>query len=541
MKKISLILISLLVCLSMLLVGCNAGNDPTPTSKPTTNNNNALDNNSNNENNQNGGNVPQNPVDKEAILGSFNELELGTIFDSLAESELGAALADYMAGYASGSMTAGDIMTDVLPMFNDIAAGIAANVTVAGDTAKIDAAVKDGIVFTKVEMLDGETNENTEGYICFGKGELMLFQKNPDGVWEGMDPFERPEATPLPEIEPMADLVPNEEQDEMMAQIKQMVESVVIPELKAEHVTEENGMLVLNNEYLVELAGANAGLIGYGDPNYEISPEDLEDGKEEIRKALSAIGLKIAVGGNGETITKIAISIDMADTEEGKQLQVDSGIAAASIVLESNADATLLNSVKFSITNDFSDILEGYMPTSTVDITMVYTQEGKLCGAKVKADATMMVSNGGSNYSDEQGNYTRRYTSTFSKIALDFSIDMNKIGKADEDVMTLNLGTTVEKAVEKTYTGNYNNVENEQTTTTELTKETNANYFDDTITVTAKLTSTDKNKLSFTGSAVPGEEGAGTIDVTAIIYLNDILNFPTEIPTEIQTYMNAAE
>lgn len=536
MKKLSLILISLLLCLSMILVGCNS-NTETPTTKPTQK---PTDNISGE---QNGGNatVPTSKLDKEALVADFNEIDLGALMDSISEGEIDSPVLDYagaiMGGVAGGEVDPATLMATVLPLFNELAAGIDASMTFGEASATATLAVKDGIAYVKAVNAADDTIET---YVCFGKGEIMLFQKDGD-AWIGVNPFE---GEPLPDdefdssfnedIDLMADFEENGEAD-MMAEIKEMLKAVVIPELKAEHLIAENGMLVLDNEYLVELVGANAGISV--DPDYEVSEEEIEELKKEVRADLSTIGLKIAFDGEGKIINKFVISIAIDDSEEGKALKADSSMAAASFEINASADGALLNSVKFTVTNDFSDIIAGYKPTSTVSSTFIYNDDKVLCGEETKMDIAVLVNNEADYIEDNDGNYTITGNAVALNIKADLKLDMSKIGKTNEDVMTFDLDMNIEKAVDTVVKGNWMSEAEEEITSTPVSADKYGEYFT-AADMDFKLTSTDANKLSFKGTMTP-DAGEGKVDFAATIYLNDILNFPTSIPQEITDYMTA--
>ena len=539
MKKVSLILISLLLCLSMVLVGCNASKEK-QTVKPTNN----VSNEQNGENN-----TPAPPVcnlDKEALIADFNAIDLGAMLESLEGGEE-SPIIDY-ASLIMASMTGGEVdpqtlMSTFLPLLTDVAAGIDASMELDGESATATLAVKDGIAYIKAVNI---TDERVEGYLCFGKGELMLFVQNPDGSWEATDLLGNmggeieegfDDSYFEDEIDLMSDFEENGDAD-MMAMVKEMIAAVVIPELKAEHLTEENGMLVLSNEYLVELACANAGLLGYGNPDYEVPAEEIEDGAQEMRDSLSTVGLKIAFNGNEKTITKLKISFAIDDSEEGKEIIANSSLAAGSIELNISADGMRLESVKYSVTGDYSREIDGCKPTSTIEEKYIYDDAGIICGVEVKADVTALISRGISYEEDENYNYISESVSMAVKIESSIKLDMSKIGKTNQDVLSFDLDMSIDKAAKVTTESNWSDMDAEEKITSSALPESEYGEYFDAVDMSFKLTSTDANKLAFKGEMTP-DKGEGKVEFAATIYLNNILNFPTSVPSEVTGYMTA--
>ena len=533
MKKVSLVLIALLLCLSMLLVSCDlVGTKEPEATKPATNP--PL-------NNPNENTAPVSKLDKAALIAAYNAIDLGAMLEELSSSETESPVMDYaadiMAAMSSGDVDPETLMGSVLPMFADLAAGVDASVTMGQQQADATVAIKDGMLYFKAKNVAEGVQE---GYLCFGKGELKFFAKTENG-WEEMDLFGG-EVEELPEDEFDNYLTPTAEFDEienadMMAMVKEMIAAVVIPELKDEHLIEENGMLVLNNEYLVELMGANASLIAYGDPNYEMSAEDLEDGLEEIRTALAATGLKIEFGGNGTNITKFKVSFAFDDSEAGQELKdTVPTLIAGSVELGISADGQRLNACKISVTNDFSEFIGDYQATSVIEQKYIYDDAGVLCGVECDIDMVSMMSEGMEYEEDNNYNYVSTGYAVATKIDAYIKVDLSKIGKANQDVFVFDLDMNVDKVSLYLTEGNWMNDE-ENTEFTEVS-ENEYDQYAAPMDISLKLTATDANKLALKGEVKMGA-GEDKIDVAAVIYLNDILNVPTSIPNEVTAYMAA--
>jgi hypothetical protein len=212
-------------------------------------------------------------------------------------------------------------------------------------------------------------------------------------------------------------------------------------------------------------------------------------------------------------------------------------LLSASVELNISADGQRLNSVKYNFAHDFSEYFEDYTPTSTLEQTYIYGEDGVICGIDQKIDVTAFSLDMINWTEDENGNYTDESVALAINAKSNFKIDLSKIGTSAQDVMVFDIDMTVDKAVKITSKGNWMEGTEEIISSAPVAEEEYGEYFD-AVDMEFKLTSTDANKLSFKGTVTP-EAGEGKVEFNATIYLNDILNFPTELPAEVTEYMTA--
>ena len=149
--------------------------------------------------------------------------------------------------------------------------------------------------------------------------------------------------------------------------------------------------------------------------------------------------------------------------------------------------------------------------------------------------------NNSSNYTEDgNGNYTSSGTSVAVRTVSNFKLNTDNIGKANEDVLNFDLDMNVEKVVSVTTSGNWMTDDDPQVSYTPVPEMEYPNYFE-TVKITCELKSVDTNKLSLICNVAPDKitETLNSFEISATIYLNDILNFPTTLPTEITEYITA--
>ena len=481
MKKTLLILLSLILCLSFALTACNTdvefGND---------------DSNGANEENKPTEDTRPAPsgVDKSIAQSSLNKIDLSTLMGS--------------------TETSFDIFADIVAGLDLKLAGV-----IDGEegSAWLKAAIEEGKIYAGVGSKgeDDADADEEEVFIKLDGNTADLFEKI-DDTWQLTDTID---------LENSIDL------DIDTKEIEDTLKKIVIPELKEEYLTEKNGMLVLSNQYILDVIDANIKLIA----GEEISEEEKAEGLKSIEETLKTFGLEISIGTGYDKIVKLAVSVtpsaEMAESMGIKSLK-------AEIALDN--DATYLKSASFTI-----DVAEeegiNYTPKYTATLNSIVV-DGELKGFDLKAALT--VSTGSASTApdgdfDDDGNYIIdgeivtewEYTTTkyYNEISVDAKIDLSKLATVGAEVASLKFNYKPAKAYEVTYKESFESFEN----TVVSVEEIEADGISVSVNGTVKTTA--ENVAAISGEVVVGEDKV-TISGN---FSYGTVEFP-EIPAEIKSY-----
>lgn len=479
MKKTLLILLSLILCLSFTFTACNTdvefGDDET---------NGATEENKPTEDTR----PAPSGVDKSIAQSSLNKIDLSTLMGSTETS---------------------------FDIFADIVAGLEVNIAGVIDgeegSAWLKAAIEEGKIYAGVGSKgEGDDGDEDEVFIKFNGNTADLFEEI-DGTWQ---------LTETIDLEDAMDVDTKEIEDTLKA--------IKIPELKEEYLTEKNGMLVVSNQYILDVIDANIKLIA----GEEITEEEKAEGLKSIEETLKTIGLEISIGTGYDKIVKLAVSVTPS-AEMVENINIKS--AKAEIVLDN--DATYLKSASFSLEVVPDDGID-YATGISVNLNSVVV-DGEIKGFDLKADLAICTAAGSSvapdwEY-DEEGNPTIdgeiatewEYTSTkyFSKVSVDAKIDLSKLATVGAEVASLKVDYKTDKAFKVTYKENFETYE----TTVVSVEETEADDF--AVSVNGTVKTTAENVAAISGEVVVGEEKV-TISGN---FSYGTVEFP-EIPAEIKSY-----
>ena len=481
MKKTLLILLSLILCLSFALTACNTdvefGND---------------DSNGANEENKPTEDTRPAPsgVDKSIAQSSLNKIDLSTLMGSTEASF--------------------DIFADIVAGLDLKLAGV-----IDGEegSAWLKAAIEEGKIYAGVGSKgeDDADADEEEVFIKLDGNTADLFEKI-DDTWQLTDTID---------LENSIDL------DIDTKEIEDTLKKIVIPELKEEYLTEKNGMLVLSNQYILDVIDANIKLIA----GEEISEEEKAEGLKSIEETLKTFGLEISIGTGYDKIVKLAVSVtpsaEMAESMGIKSLK-------AEIALDN--DATYLKSASFTI-----DVAEeegiNYTPKYTATLNSIVVG-GELKGFDLKAALTVptgSASTAPDGDFDDDGNYIIdgeivtewEYTTTkyYNEISVDAKIDLSKLATVGAEVANLKFNYKPAKAYEVTYKESFESFEN----TVVSVEEIEADGISVSVNGTVKTTA--ENVAAISGEVVVGEDKV-TISGN---FSYGTVEFP-EIPAEIKSY-----
>ena len=481
MKKTLLILLSLILCLSFALTACNTdvefGND---------------DSNGANEENKPTEDTRPAPsgVDKSIAQSSLNKIDLSTLMGSTEASF--------------------DIFADIVAGLDLKLAGV-----IDGEegSAWLKAAIEEGKIYAGVGSKgeDDADADEEEMFIKLDGNTADLFEKI-DDTWQLTDTID---------LEDSIDL------DIDTKEIEDTLKKIVIPELKEEYLTEKNGMLVLSNQYILDMIDANIKLIA----DEEISEEEKAEGLKSIEETLKTFGLEISIGTGYDNIVKLAVSVtpsaEMAESMGIKSLK-------AEIALDN--DATYLKSASFTLERASEDEID-YAPVYNASLNSIVVG-GELKGFDLKVKLTeegMMDYESPDWDFDDDGNHVIdgeivtewEYTTTkyYNEISVDAKIDLSKLATVGAEVANLKFNYKPAKAYEVTYKESFESFEN----TVVSVEEIEADGISVSVNGTVKTTA--ENVAAISGEVVVGEDKV-TISGN---FSYGTVEFP-EIPAEIKSY-----
>lgn len=478
MKKTLLILLSLILCLSFTFTACNTdvefGDD---------------DANGTNEENQATEDTRPAPsgVDKSIAKSSLNKIDLSTIMGSTETS---------------------------FDIFADLVAGL--DLTVAGvidgeeGKASIKAAIEEGKIYYALSTESEDYSDLEEAFIKLDGKVADLFEKI-DGKWQLSDTVE------------LEDMLETDKEF-----IEETLKGIKIPELKEEYLTEKNGMLVVSNQYIIDVIDANIKLIAGG----EISGEEKTEALKSIEEMIKALGVEISIGTGYDKIVKLAVTV-----APSAEMAEEMGIKSLKAELALDNDATYLKSASFTLEIAEEDI--NYTPKYSATLNSIVA-DGKIQGFDLDAKLTV-----GSGYIgnhrpgvDENGNYVvdgeiiTEYEyfveKTFGEITIDAKLDLSKLATVGAEVASVKFDYKPVKAFKINYKENLETYETSLISVEEIAVPAN-----ESVSANGTIKTTAENVASIAGEVVVGEEKV-TISGS---FSYGTVEFP-EIPADIKNYFD---
>ena len=375
MKKFMCILLAFLLCFSVLLTGCSKKTDDDD--------------------------------DKESAKGSKNEVgtDKNLVIDAFAKIEM-----------ASFAQKVYDAFAEVDK--DQIAFQLDFNMNYGADIFMTAVAFKDGYTYEKsMESSDGE-RYYSESFNYSSKLYDYYFYSD-DGIYWNNYTEERTNDTDNTDVE----------------LIFETIKQIEIPTPTKDQLKEKNGLLVLDNAYLVELFKANVPLISelVGE---EPTDEELEEAIESIEETINNIGLEIAFGTGKSGITKVVLSVSPT-ADEMKEV-----IKSAKLEMALTADGKTLDYIDFSLeqSSEYEEI--DYTPKHKVRLKTIINGK-EVEGFTVDGELTIPSEN---YISDTQ------YILTYTKLDIDAEIYV-KGGKDGE--ISVSAETEDGYFVEGTYGDDY--------------------------------------------------------------------------------------
>ena len=479
MKKTLLILLSLILCLSFTFTACSTdvefGDDET---------NGATEENKPTEDTR----PAPSGVDKSIAQSSLNKIDLSTLMGSTESSF--------------------DVFADIVAGLDLTAAGV-----IDGEEGKatIKAAIEEGKIYYAL-------GSESEGDVDLEEAFVKLYGKTADLFEKIDDKWQLVDSVTLEDM-----LVTDEEF------LESTLKGIKIPELKDEYLTEKNGMLVVSNQYVIDVIDANAALIAGREINDDEKAEIVSVADEVIK----SLNPEISIGTGYDKIVKLAVSVTPS-----AEVAADMGIKSAKAEIALDNDATYLKSASLSVELAKEEGID-YASKITATINSIVV-DGKLQGFEINAGFVMPTgyAAGMPDWEiDENGNYIKdgeivtewEYTSitNFNEISINAKIDLSKLATVGAEVASLKVDYKPVKAYKVTYKESFETYETSVVSVEEIEAEGIS------LSVNGNVKTTAENVAAISGEVVVGEEKV-TISGS---FSYGTVEFP-EIPAEIKSYFD---
>ena len=410
MKKALLILISLILCLTML-TGCFSSVEEIVNDAEAPGNDVSLNNDNSNENN---GEVTVNPVDKQLAVDSFNKIDL--------------------AAFAGTSFNYMDVIKELA-----LAAEFEMSGTVDGSDGamSLNAAVKDGVIYLKSEEAEKGYEPNVgEYFVKLNEATIDIFGKYVDGS----DPENSYDWTK--NSVNLEDAQMNTANG-ILTSAPDMLAKIVIPKLTADDLTEKDGMLLVSNEYIFKLTAANYESF----TGEKLTDDQLEEDKKEMLDDLDEAGFALYIGTGTVGINKVAVSFKLAEEYESEEQARFTKVYGE---LALTADSKALDYITVKIDHDYGVADIEYAPESVVTFKTILDKDNMMVGAEL--DATLYVVDfsdrtTSDTISSDAETYKEASQTNYLKVTLDAMVNLDNIGEDNTDIATLDLDMSTDKVI----------------------------------------------------------------------------------------------
>ena len=468
MKKTLLIVLSLILCVSML-TGCFSSFKDIANDEVEDKVQDALQTEGSKDENKDNNTVVSG-TDKQVAIDSFNKIDL-------------SALAEIPSDYVD---TLKNLINEVA-----FALELKANGDF-GEEADVDlvAKMKDGKVYFKVAGDDENGEGGTiESFVALN-GESLDTYAN---FYEGEGWLKHTQD--LSEITNQIAAAYNPEM------ISNLVDKIVIVKLEEKYLSNKNDMLLVSNDYIIDLIVANVPLIEEL-TGEEISDEDIKDFEKEAKEFFEENGIAIYLGTGVDCINKVAFEAKAEGTDTYSYAE-----------LALNNDATALDHISVKVKAELGAGDVKYSPETVITLQSIYDEEGNAVGLDM--DGTIYAVGSASSNWEQVGDSEEKHTrkAVIQKITLDCVLDFGAIGKTNADIFKLSVDVEPIKAIETVKLINYETGEEKLISA----KEGKLSEYDEEMNLLINLKSENENKITLKFVMNEGEykvEANGTAAVS---------------------------
>lgn len=445
MKKL-LVLISLILCVSMLFVACGQNNNGEENNQPEDN----IEANiaklvselNKGENFEDIFNTTKTTVDYEKLVAELKKVSAKGAVDLTATED----------GEDVGTVTGSFAIKDNV---------IHAEANNGEETVGIDASISDAYKLMFATWIDEEAELDI--------GEVVAFDIK--AVWD--------------EMMEMADEGMAEKMPIDLSEIK-------LPEFKAEHITYKDGKYVLDKNFLYDSVVATADSFIDAAKEEGLITEDmdidaqLDEIKEKAKKAVDAVDFSIYYLVKYEVVEGMGFYVDLkADTlADALELPVeDAGFDYFKASIEATLTGTKANA-EFKLAED------SYVNKVSYDLQFIFDGEA-ICGVDAKYDMDIKsTSKSQSASKDDEYGYWSKYESTdIMKQSVSVKLDLSKFDEANATVLDTTFKMSSDYKSVNEYGSNYD----------ATTKNESHNTQEVEFTVTVKTTEANKADVVMNG------------------------------------------
>ncbi len=425
------------------------------------------------------------PLNKDVVLNAFNNMDLTDLDVSVTDPT--ALIAELLTGLKLG----GEI-----------------ELSMDGGSAIFEAAMKDGLIYA--------SGMGEEFYVWTDGDTVAMFEAY-DSVWEVVDEMA------------ISDLMGEVEAPDSAA----MLEAIKIPTMTAEHLTQENGTLVLSNEYIKAVILENITLIAGAEP----TPDQLAEFTNELNTMIDNFGLKIAFKISATNITEVSMGINLTADKMQSLGMVETGVDAHAIfsaTIATSADGKMLTGMSMAydlyqegeidqdLVINVAPILNASNEIVGLDADLAMTAKGQI--------ADFVTFGGGSigNVAQAPSEAVIYHDMSFTA---DIYMDLSKASAA--------VGTEFIKVDLKVEETNARAVDYETGAALSFGEiGALAADYQENIAIGASVKVASAGVYTVTGSMTNDGE---VMNVNGSVYIDAVPNFPTTIPSEITEYINASQ
>lgn len=271
--------------------------------------------------------------------------------------------------------------------------------------------------------------------------------------------------------------------------ITDIIGDVVIPKLEEKYLSKKNDMLLLSNDYIIDLVVANIPVFSELTGMEEMTDEEIEEFKKDGKEFFEEYGIAIYLGTGVDTITKLAV--EMADEETS----VYGEIALT-------ADASALDNFTLKIKTELGEGDIKYAPETVITAKSVYDAEGNAVGLDV--DGTVYIDVMTHYDYEETGENEEKYIreSIIQKATIDAILDFGAIGKTNADIFNLDVDVEAVKVIKAETLQNW---ETGEETILSVKEGDVSKYNDSKFSLLINLKSENENKANLKFEAKEGD------------------------------------
>lgn len=384
MKKTLIALLSVVICLSFVLTGCFADTlDPKDSAiiEDTGSKVNDTDTKTNTG------------ADKNIVLNTLNKafpkfttdlVDFDKLLNAVLGVELGAEL--NLDGVVIGG--------------NEVPFGVSA-------------AVKDGVAYVRASS---EEMTAYEGFVKYEDGTLTAAQRTGEDDWTSS-------VLKIADIFASANVNSSEYFD--------FINRIKMPECKEEHLSEKNGMVLVSNDYLVEIVRANIDLITELDQSVG---SDKEDFIKQVEKAYEDYGIEIYIGTGKDVVTKVIV---VAASEDFK----------LHFEINNTEDAKFVKSITVKVATDVTGEGIENAPESVINVEYIIKNEA-VVGARMAAGIHTFFDESSSDFTPgDSYDYNTTTERVHGYATVNAVIDFSNITSKDADIFSIKVNHSLDESI----------------------------------------------------------------------------------------------